>query len=451
MHDVEQDFAAWEEACRSANFFPAGVTAHVARAPGRLDVMGGIADYSGSLVAEMPIAQATVAGVVLGDTENGAVVVRSANAAAEGLAETVVFPQEVFTNPVSLLKFVREAPENERWAGYAAGCLAILRAEALAPRGMGAQILVRSEVPLGGGVSSSAALEVATMRALCAAFNISLDGLTLARFCQQVENDVMDAPCGIMDQVTSSLGEAGKLLLLLCQPYNLRGTVVLPEGWSVLGLDSGVKHSVGGTAYTRVRVAAFMGYKILTDRTKKGFRGYLANVSPEEYQSWTQNDPLPETLRGADFLQVHGGIYDTVTRVEPEESYPVRAATAHPIHEMARVQRFVECLHDGSDAAMEEAGSLMYGSHESYSACGLGAAETDLLVTLAREQDGVAGAKITGGGSGGTVCILCRSEREEAVIEAVTTAYAAQTGITPRVIRGTSPGAMVTEPRILLI
>jgi L-arabinokinase len=447
---VEQDFRAFEEACRAAAFFPAGTTVHIARAPGRLDVMGGIADYSGSVVAEMPIADATLVGVVLGGTEDNTVIVRSANATLEGFTEEVVLPQEVFTNPVSLLKHLREAPNRERWAGYVAGCLAILRAEGLAPKGVGGRFFVRSEVPVGAGVSSSAAIEVATMQALCVALNTPLDGLTLARYCQQVENDVMDAPCGIMDQVTSTLGEAGKFLLLLCQPYTVQGTVTLPEGWTVFGLDSGVKHSVGGNAYTQVRVAAFMGYKILTERAKKGFRGYLCNITPNDYIALTHNNPLPESLRGADFLTVHGGIFDTVTRVVPDAVYPVRAATEHPIYEMARVRKFVEQLYLGDENSLQTAGQQMYGSHESYSACGLGSAETDLLVSLAKAQRGVVGAKITGGGSGGTVCILCSSAHEEAIRETVATAYQEQTGITPRLIRGTSPGAMATEPRILL-
>lgn len=452
MQEVESEFAAFEESFRVAGFFPSGATVHVARAPGRLDVMGGIADYSGSLVAEMPVGQAAVAGAQIGGTEDGAVIVGTANAEAEGLAAAVTLHHELFTNPVSLLRHLRDAPSQERWAGYAAGCLSLLRAEGLVPRGVGARIFVRSEVPLGAGVSSSAAIEVASMRALAAAFGVPLDGLTLARLCQRVENDVMDAPCGIMDQVTSALGEEGRLLLLLCQPNKLEGTVELPTGWSVFGVDSGVKHSVGGLVnpYTRVRVAAFMGYRILADRAKSGFGGYLCNVTPERYREILP-EGLPETMKGVDFLAAHGGIYDTVTRVEPSETYPVRAATEHPIFEMQRVKRFVESLRDGSDTAMAEAGEQMYGAHASYSACGIGAPETDLLVALARSHPEVAGAKITGGGSGGTVCLLCRADAEERIATAVADAYQAQTGITPRVIRGTSPGAFATETRTITV
>lgn len=449
MDLVEQDFTTFEEARRrdAAGFFAEGEPVHVARAPGRLDVMGGIADYSGSLVAEMPIAQAAVVGAQVDTSGAGDVTVFSTNAASEGMTPRVTIPAETFINPVSLLRFVREAEPGARWVGYVAGAFSLLRAEGMIARGAGARFFVRSDVPLGAGVSSSAAVEVASMRALASAFGIPMDGLTLARLCQRVENDVMDAPCGIMDQVTSALGEAGQLLLLLCQPYLLQGTVALPWGWSVFGIDSGVKHSVGGSAYTRVRVAAFMGYKMLADRAGNGFGGYLCNCSPDEYRG-LMPERLPETMSGAAFLGSHGGIFDTVTTVEPGESYPVRAATEHAILENTRVHRFVECIRQGSDTSLHDAGSLMNASHTSYSECGLGSAETDLLQSLASFWSQVAGAKITGGGSGGTVCVLCRADSEEDIVTGLSRQYRERTGIVPRIIRGTSPGAMATDVRV---
>jgi galactokinase len=93
----------------------------------------------------------------------------------------------------------------------------------------------------------------------------------------------------------------------------------------------------------------------------------------------------------------------------------------------------------------------MLAAHASYSRCGLGTKETDLLVELAMEQSGVAGAKITGGGSGGTVCILCPSDREAAIAESVAGSYEKHTGTEPRVIQGTSPGALSTPVRLLQV
>lgn len=430
----------------SADFFAPDRPVFVARAPGRLDVMGGIIDYSGGTVAEMPIAQAAWVGAQR-DAGDGSVTVRSVNAEAEGLLPEVTLPSETFVNPVSTHKRLLDGPEGGRWAGYVAGCVALLRAEGLIPRRAGARFFVRSTVPLGAGVSSSAAVEVAAMRALCAAYGVALDGLTLARLCQRVENEVMDAPCGIMDPVTSALGEAGRLLVLLCQPYQVQGTVALPDGWSVFGIDSAVKHSVGGANYTRARIAAFMGYKILADLAGNGFGGYLCNVSPDEYRALLP-DRLPETMNGAAFLGKHGGIFDPVTRVDPAESYPVRACAEHAIFENARVLRFLDDLKDGGADALRSAGKQMYAAHASYSACGLGSPETDLLVDLARAQgDAVAGAKITGGGSGGTVALLVRADAEARVAQTLADEYGRRMGNSPLVIRGTSPGAYATEVR----
>jgi L-arabinokinase len=286
------------------------------------------------------------------------------------------------------------------------------------------------------------------MRALCAAFGVEMDGLSLARLCQRVENDVMDAPCGIMDQVTAAFGESGKLLLLLCQPHQVQGTVTLPAGWSVFGIDSGVKHSVAGTAYTKTRIAAFMGFKMLADRAGSGFGGHLCNITPDIYAEISP-ERLPETMIGGEFLSVHGGIFDSVTSIESGEMYSVRAAAEHAIHENHRVRRFVENLRDGGDSAFREAGIHMAGAHASYSACALGSHETDLLIQLAAEIADVAGAKITGGGSGGTVCVLCRTDAEPEIAQTLASRYEQRTGNKPRLIRGTSPGALATPPRML--
>ena len=140
-----------------------------------------------------------------------------------------------------------------------------------APGGVlgGADVLLVSTVPLGAGVASSAAVEVATMRAAGAAFGARLDGLRLAALCQMVENRVVGAPCGIMDQVTCTLGEAGRLLALRCQPHDVLGWHAPPPGATFVGLDSGVKHAVGGRRYGRARCAAFMGREIIREHLRR--------------------------------------------------------------------------------------------------------------------------------------------------------------------------------------
>jgi len=340
-----------------------------------------------------------------------------------------------------------------------AGAFLVLMREKGARIERGARLLVSSSVPEGKGVSSSAALEVATMRAIDAAYGVGLAPRELAFLCQRVENMVACAPCGVMDQMTSACGERDRLLALLCQPAEMLGNVALPEELAVWGVDSGIRHSVGGADYGTVRTAAFMGYRIVADAaglraseageqgrvlvedTKWG--GYLANVTPAEFEEHYERQ-LPERMAGAEFLQTYKGITDPVTSVEPARLYPVRRATRHPVYEHDRVKKFSAVLQGWRGGRQaEELGALMYESHESYTACGLGSEGTDLLVRLAREagpREGLYGAKITGGGSGGTVAVLGARGAGPAVVR-LASRYAELTGRAPLVLQGSSPGA----------
>jgi L-arabinokinase len=265
----------------------------------------------------------------------------------------------------------------------------------------GARVLISSRVPEGKGVSSSAALEVATMSAVAAAFKIAIGPREIALLCQQVENLVVGAPCGVMDQMTSACGEADQLLALICQPAELLGTIQLPEELSVWGLDSGKSHSIGSGDYGSVRAGTFMGYRIIAELAglnveQIGDRvvirdprwgGYLANLSPPEFEEQFAAN-LPESLAGKEFLSRYGGTVDPVTSVAPGRTYPVRAPTAHAVYEGFRVQKFAELLRRQKETPSDEEkvtmGKLMYESHASYSACGLGSTGTDLLVELVR-------------------------------------------------------------------
>jgi L-arabinokinase len=148
-------------------------------------------------------------------------------------------------------------------------------------------------------------------------------------------------------------------------------------------------------------------------------------------------------MTGADFLAQFGGTSDTVTRVDPDRVYQVRRATAHPVWEHDRVTRFRDLmLTGGRDSANREAGELLYRSHASYSACGLGSPGTNRLVELVRAEGparGLYGARITGGGSGGTVVVLGRRGAESAIARVVDR-YAEFTGHRPHVFAGSSPG-----------
>jgi L-arabinokinase len=309
------------------------------------------------------------------------------------------------------------------------GCAIILQSE----KGIefaGADFEIESSVPLGKGVSSSASVEVAVMKALEKAFAIEFSNTELPRLAQKVENLIVGAPCGSMDQLASYFGEEGKLLPIVCQPDKLLPLIEIPQGINFIGVDSGVRHSVGGSSYTDVRCAAFMGYTIIAkqlglsneeiiraratnDRSSLPFNGYLCNIPKEKFDRDFLH-MLPENLIGGEFLKVYGSTIDNVTSVNPETVYSVRACTTHPVYENDRVQQFLKIVqHWNPNARTEQLtqlGTLMQHSHESYSKCGLGSTRTDELVEAFKNCKSIFGSKITGGGSGGTVCALAFGE-----------------------------------------
>jgi L-arabinokinase len=441
----------------------------LARAPGRLDVMGGFADYSGSLTLELPIREAAFVAVQRRKDPWVEIV-------SSGLVRSVA-PLRWARFPLAELRehtrsyaaarayFQRNA--DDAWVGYVAGALAALRAELGVELDSGLSMLVASSVPEGKGVSSSAALEVASLRALAGLLEVQIEPVRAALICQRIENLVVGAPCGVMDQMTASCGREGQLLPLLCQPAQLEESFPLPRGLALWGIDSGIRHAVSGADYGGVRAAAFMGYRWLASArglpaqaTKSPghvsisdpeWGGYLARVPRAAFER-EYRELLPELISGAEFLRRFGGITDPITRVDPAAMYRVRAATEHPVNEHARASEFRTLLQTPELAAPEDArtralferlGALMYEAHASYSACGLGSTGTDRIVELVREfgpERGLYGAKISGGGSGGTVVLLSRAGAADAV-QVVAQRYARETGYVPHVFSGSSPGA----------
>ncbi len=412
---------------RLRSFFSAGRPIFIARAPGRLDVMGGIADYSGARVLELPLACATFALV---------------QAQATPRCEVASRRGERWDFYATDLPLPAAAEQADRWATYIVGVVqALVPTEATS----GLRILIHSSVPEGRGVASSAALEVAVATAVAASLHQRIDPAELAVLCQRVENHIVGAPCGIMDQMTSACGRMDRLLQLRCQPGTIEGYLEVPSGHRFYGIDSGISHAVSGADYGTVRTAAFMGLRILTTETP--WRGsYLADLAPVQFSQFAR--ALPEDMNGAEFLERYGGISDTATVVNPDRRYPVRRASEHPVGEQARVDRFAELLPTVArqpDAAIE-VGQLMYDSHRSYSACGLGSEGTDAIVELARAagpQHGVFGAKITGGGSGGTVAIFATSNAES-VVRDLAARYSAESGRETQVFAESGPGAAET-------
>lgn len=462
MSDVSADLDVFCDTLRAHALFEAGAALTVSRAPGRLDVMGGIADYSGSLVLQRPIAEATFAAVqrldrpVLEVVSLGRPPVTIPLDALRQGGVPIAYDRarRLFADDGGAESDGRrpEAAIAPHWVSYVAGVFLVLARERGMPLTSGARIVVASRVPEGKGVSSSAAVETASMHAAATAFGIALEPLALALLCQKSENLVTGAPCGVMDQMTCVFGERAALLALLCQPAELQASVPAPDDVEFWGLDSGERHAVGGSDYGAVRTGAFMGLRILAERAGASV-DYLANIAPRDFERELGRD-LPDEISGDEFLTRYGDTGDTVTTVERGKRYRVRAPAAHPVYERDRAERFRQLLRaaPGEDRRVR-LGELMYESHASYTACGLGSPGTDRLVELVRAEGpaaGLYGARITGGGSGGTVAVIGRKDAS-AAIERVARAYGQATGYEPYVFSGSSPGVVAFGPQSIAL
>ncbi len=462
----------------------------ISRAPGRLDVMGGIADYTGSLVCEATLDRACALAIQERDDRELRCFSFNLYDDHQPCTFGISFDALASSSAGQLRKEFAEP--GRHWAGYLAGCLFLLHEQGhldlKSPNFKGVNLALYSTVPLGAGVSSSAAIEVATMLALVDHYAIvradnrpithhpsPITPLTLSALCQQVENRIVGAPCGIMDQVASCAGREGELMRMRCQPHELLPSLTLPDGIRILGINSNVKHSVGGGMYGKTRCAAFMGHKIIlqkmADMGKEAGRdliadpmgGYLANLQLEDHKRYFRQY-LPEQMLGIDFLNAFGPTIDTATTVDPDQTYHVQSATDHHVFESRRVKNFVEFIEQANQTPahtkersvlLDKAGHLMYASHVSYTDdAKLGADECDQLVALVRKREkaGLYGAKITGGGSGGTVAILAnQGDKVDRAIEDIMTEYQKQTGKKPDCFLHSSPGAWQAGTKVITL
>lgn len=390
-----------------------------ASAPGRMDVMGGIADYSGSLVLQMPIHEKTSVRLRLRNDFHCIVESKVEGKSFKARVDYRSLLKDKEVDYEHANKFF-SAQEDISWSAYVLGCVLVLHRERKIDF-RGADFEILSSVPLGKGVSSSASIEVAVMKALAKAFDVGFSGTELPRFAQMAENLIAGAPCGLMDQLATYFGQDNELLPIVCQPDKMLSLIEIPEQIHFMGIDSGVRHFVGGSSYTDVRCAAFMGYTIIAnhlgvsideikhsratgERLSLPFHGYLANISVSEFESKFKN-LLPETMKGSEFIETFNQTIDSVTHVDPETVYAIHTCTSHPVYENERVRQFMKILQN-QNPDVNRLGRLMRESHESYSACGLGSERTDEIVNEFDLFPSVTGAKITGGGSGGTVCAL---------------------------------------------
>jgi L-arabinokinase len=421
------------------NFFGDNQALIQASSTGRLDVMGGIADYSGSMVLQMPIKEKAT--VTVGHRGYNQLHIKSLD---------VTENNELFIDLEELPKNYKEANEYLKklaggdWASYIVGCFMVLMNEKHHSLG-GLDILVKSEVPFGKGVSSSAAIEVATLKALGELYSIEFSGTELPILAQKAENLVVGAPCGLMDQLASYFGQDNYLLPILCQPDKIFSGIRIPDNLYFVGIDSGVRHAVSGASYGEVRTAASMGFSIIAQ--KQGvlkhdlngaknhllpYSGYLSNIPPSQYES--KYAKSLDSMYGKDFLNDFGVVHDPLAYIKPDTYYNIKAGTQHPIYENHRVRFFIEMLKSLRDKNHHELlplmGELMYQSHQSYNQCGLGNEYTDMLVEMAHTKganSGIYGAKITGGGSGGTVCLMVYGEHGILTAKEIMTKYKKQT------------------------
>ncbi len=341
-----------------------------AYAPGRVELLGNHTDYNQGLVLAAAIDRGvTVTGTTRPDDR---IVLRS-----DGAGE----PVEVV--PADLCKATGPA----RWANYPLGVF-----HALAQRGCalgGFDAVITSTLPIGAGLASSAALEVATAFFLRRLFQLDLPPLEIARLCREAENDFVGVPCGLLDQVTSVFGRAGHAICLDCRDHEIR-PLPFPDGLLLVVAESGTSHQLleslyGERARECAAAAAALGVGSLREIDGAG----LAAAGREL-------DPV--LLRRA--------------RHVVEENERVRAAG----DALAR--------HDG-----QALGALMNASHESSrSNFENSSAELDALVRRARLLPGVHGARLTGGGFGGSVVALVEAGRSDEVAAELSRAQSAHVG-----------------------
>ncbi len=461
MSAIPFEVAEFEQLLRKPNSDPTGFAGYfnsgevwVARVPARLDVMGGIADYSGSNVCETVLGRGML--MALQARTDRTLRIRSAQTGGRSLPVETRIPLDYFTSGDAVGNYaqVREichANPIAAWAAYIGGSIFTLLKEESVALPYGFSFLLLSSVPMNVGIGSSAAVEIGTLSCLNAYLGLKLDGARIARLGQMAENHVVGAPCGIMDQIAVASGRESQLTHILCRPGAVVGEVEIPPGTGFVGINSMVRHSVAGNAYGNVRIGAFMGKKIINEvraATGRAPVNYLTEVSSEEFEIEYERK-IPETMLGSEFLGRYKTHDDPVTTIQPDATYRVQGPTRHPITENERVLKFIAALKaaKGGDAqALVTAGECMYGAHASYAKnCNLSVPEVDFLVEAVRKRgakNGLYGAKITGGGTGGTVAVFGDIAALKEHIPQIATEYSRRVGGMPDIFEGTSPGAI---------
>jgi galactokinase len=358
------------------------------RAPGRVNLIGEHTDYNDGFV--MPAAIEFACRAAAAPRNDRRIAVYSANF------------HEVF-------EFSLDDPRPaaaKRWSDYVHG-VAVMLARA-GHRLRGANLLVTGNVPLGAGLSSSAAIEVVTAFALLGVSNISVERTEIARICQRAENEFVGARCGIMDQFIACHGRAGHALMLDCRSLGFR-LLPLPLGVRMVIANTMVKHQIAAGEYNRRRAECEEGVRLLAE-TRTEIHA-LRDVSLDELER--QRGRLPEVIY---------------------------RRCRHVVSENARVERAAAAMERGDMRAL---GALMADSHRSLrDDYEVSAPELDLMVELAVQQPGVTGSRMTGGGFGGCTISLVESSAVQNSCRELAAAYLRATGNQPEIyVSGAAEGA----------
>ena len=462
---LEAGFEHFADSCRSLWPADQGRPTVVTRAPGRLDCMGGMADFSGALALQLPLAQGVF--VAAGRREDQKVVVRSQGLSGPEQAAQAEFPLSALyqaDGQPALPSTLASRFEDTPWVRHAAGiCLEMLRAGLVPHFGGGVSLIMQSDVPARAGLGSSSAAQVAIAKALAAVLEIEITDGRLLAVCREANANVVGAQPGLVDHQTCLWGETGVLLQIRCQSDEMMGTLTLPQEVKFAAVDSGVRLPIYDQRYADNRLSALMG-KFLIERLMRTtgmngdpLNGYLANIAPSEYVRRFRNE-LPVKMKGRDFLAEYGQPQGWTAAVDSGRIYKIRSRTEHHIYENDRTHRFLERLarvrRTQDRDTLTEAGELMYASHWSYGQrCGMGSIETDVLVNLIRGAGvakGLFGAKVTGGGCGGAIAVLMTdTPAAHAALDEACAAYSAKTSKTATILRGSSPGAAAFGVRYL--
>jgi galactokinase len=345
-----------------------------ASAPGRVNLIGEHTDYNGGFVLPTVIPQRTC--VELLPRPGGSVRVLSLNAGKSAPFEYIIGTEA----------------RRSRWTDYVQGITWVLTREGHSIGG--ADILIDSTVPLGSGLSSSAALEIGLLRAFRQAYSLPIEDVQMALLGQRAENQFVGAPVGVMDQMACTLAGDGQALFLDTRSLDW-SVVPLPSSAEMVVLNSGVAHNHARGDY----------------RTRRAECEEAARqLGVAQLRDLGESD-LPRVMALSD---------------------PLGRRARHVVTEDARVLAAVEALRSGD---LPTVGQLFYASHDSMrDDYEVSIPEIDLIVDLARALPEIHGARLTGGGFGGSVVMLTRPGSSGEVASRIASDYAAKTGKTPTVL-----------------